>query len=215
MKIAIILPTVAGREAVFDRVLAAYAGTRPAGWEFDITVPEGHATVGDAWNAGTADVEADYVFYAIDDAEPYIGWAQVAVQTADAGYIPAPRLERPDGSLESCGSMGYGQLLGECSDCTPCRNTGLIFVKSEWVGRIGEFLPIHFGADDDYCWRAAVHGHPCVYRSGMVFTHHHVVTGSMRVIGQAQEHHAVALAHAATLTLPGKAAAALRGPVLA
>ncbi len=39
--------------------------------------------------------------------------------------------------------------------------------------------------------------------------------GAMRVIGQAHEHHAIALQHAATLTLPGKAAAALRGPVLA
>ena len=213
VKIGIILPTVAGREQVFDRVLAAYAATRPSGWEFDLIVPEGHATVGDAWNAGAEDVDADYVFYAIDDCEPHDGWAQVAVQTADAGYIPAPRLERPDGSLESCGSMGYGQLLSECADCTPCRNTGVIFVKQDWP--LGRFLAIHFGADDDYCWRAAIHGHACVYRSGMVFTHHHETTGAMRVIGQAHEHHAVALEHAATLTLPGKAAAALRGPVMA
>ena len=108
--------------------------------------------------------------------------------------------------------MGYGRLLGECADCTPCRNTGLVFVKSEWVGRVGEFLPIHFGSDDDYCWRLAIHGHACVYRSGMVFTHHHVTTGAQRVIVQAQEHHALALEQAATYTLPGKAGPRFAGP---
>ena len=58
---------------MFDRVLAAYAETRPTGWEFDITVPEGHSTVGEAWNAGAQDVDADYVFFAIDDCEPHDG----------------------------------------------------------------------------------------------------------------------------------------------
>ena len=108
---------------MFDRVLAAYADTRPAGWEFDITVPEGHATVGEAWNAGALGRRRGLRLLCDRRRRAPHGWAQVAVQTADAGYIPAPRLERPDGSLESCGSMGYGQLLGECADCTPCRNT--------------------------------------------------------------------------------------------
>ena len=90
---------------------------------------------------------------------------------------------------------------------------GLIFTKQDWIDEIGEFLPIHFGVDDDWTWRAAIHGHRCVYRSAMAFTHHHITIGSSGVINAAREHHALALERAATYTLPGSDIAALKGPV--
>lgn len=209
MKIGIVLPTVTGREAIFDRVLCAFEETVPDGWEFDVTVPEGYATVGEAWNAGAGDVDGDYLFFAIDDAEPHPGWAEIGTQTADAGFIPAPRQEFADGTLESCGSMGFGQLLGEAPDCTPCRNAGIIFIRREWWAVIGPFLPIHYGCDDDWNWRAALHGHPLLYRSGMRFTHHHERAATFHVRDAAAEHHEAVLEHARTLKLPGKPAAAL------
>ncbi len=202
MKVAIIIPTVAGREQVFERVLAAYAATRPTGWEFDITVPEDHSTVGEAWNAGATDVDADYVFYAIDDLEPHPGWCQVAALTVDAGYVPAPRQEFADGSLESCGSMGFGILLPECADKTPCRNAGVLFMRPEWYEQTGGFLPIHYSCDDDYTWRLALHGHTMLYRSGMRFTHHHERAATQHVRDAVHEHRRMFMEHAATLTLP-------------
>ena len=51
MKVSIVLPTVDGRGAIFDKVAAAYGDTRPTGWEFDIIVPENYPTVGGAWNS--------------------------------------------------------------------------------------------------------------------------------------------------------------------
>ncbi len=202
MKVAIIIPTVKGREQVFDRVLAAYTTTRPPGWEFDLIIPEGYATVGDAWNAGAEDVDADYAFFAIDDLEPHPGWAQVAALTVDAGYVPAPRQEFSDGTLESCGSLGFGILLPECADKTPCRNAGVLFVRPEWYEQAGEFLPIHYSCDDDYSWRLALAGHTLLYRSGMRFTHHHERAATQHVRDAANEHRRMFMEHAATLRLP-------------
>ncbi len=202
MKVSIVLPTVDGRGAIFDKVTAAYSDTRPSGWEFDIIVPENYSTVGEAWNSATEDaLEADYVFYAIDDLEPHPGWVQVAARTVDAGYVPAPRQEFADGSLESCGSMGFGMLLPECADRTPCRNTGVFFVHPDWVGEIGAFLPIHYAADDDYSWRCALAGHQLLYRAGMRFTHHHERAATQHVRDQAQDHMRMMLDHAATMQL--------------
>lgn len=200
---------------MFDQTAAALEATVPDGWEFQVTVPEDYPTIGDAWNAGVADLDSDYVFLAIDDATPHAGWAEIARQTADAGFIPAPRMLFGDGSLESCGSMGFGQLLGEAPDCTPCRNTGIIFMRREWWDEVGPLLPIHYGVDDDWCWRAACHGHTVLYRSGMVFTHHHDPTATLHVRQAAAEHHQVVLDHATHVELPGSAVAALRGSVCA
>ncbi len=202
MKVAIIIPTVAGREQVFDQVLDAYAETRPTGWEFDLIVPEGHATVGEAWNAGSEDADADYVFYTIDDAEPHPGWAQVATRTVDAGYIPAPRLEHADGTLESCGSMGFGVLLPDCPDRTPCRSCGVFFLKPEWVTEVGAFLPTHYAVDDDYAWRCSLNDIRILYRSDFRFTHYHEQRGTLGTRRDAQLHGQMMVNHAATLTLP-------------
>lgn len=203
MKVSIVLPTVDGRGAIYDKVVAAYGATRPTGWEFTIDTPENYATVGEAWNAAAEDaLDADYVFFAIDDLEPHPGWAQVATRTVDAGYIPAPRQTFADGSLESCGSMGFGMLLPECADRTPCRNAGVFFLRPEWVTEIGAFLPIHYAADDDYSWRAALCGYQLLYREAMWFTHHHERAATQHVRDAAQAHMQAMLQHAAVLTLP-------------
>lgn len=203
MKVGIVLPTVSGRERVFDRVYSAFEATCPDGWEFDITVPEGFKTVGEAWNEGAIDVlDSDYLFFAIDDAEPHPGWAEVAARTVDAGYVPAPRSVFADGTLEGCGSLGFGQHLPECLDKTPCRNSGIIFIKPEWYLEVGPFLPIHYACDDDYNHRLILHGYQLLYRSGMVFTHHHERSATQHVRSAAQSHIDAFIKHAATLQMP-------------
>lgn len=205
MKVGIVLPTVSGRERVFDRVYSAFEATCPDGWEFDVSVPEGYQTVGEAWNAGAPDVEdADYLLLAIDDAEPHPGWVQAAAQTVDAGYIPAPRFEFADGSLECCGSMGFGALLPESPDCTPCRNAPIIFVNPQWWRDLGPLPPWHYSVDDFFCWKAALHGHPLIYRSGMRFTHHHERAATEHVRRLAQTHISACLAEMARIEHPAK-----------
>ena len=175
--IGIVLPTIASRWDQLDRTIGAYEATCPSGCEFDLNIVEGFDTVGKAWRVGVDELlegSCEYLFLAIDDAEPHPGWAEVAVQTADAGYVPAPRMLHADGTLMSCGTMGFGVLLPEAEDCTPCRNTGLIFMRREWWDEVGAIGDQHYAIDDLWCWKAALHGHHVIYRSGMVFTHRHV-----------------------------------------
>lgn len=218
MNIGIVLPTVAGREAVFERVYAAYERTCPDGWVFDIITPMDYDTVGKAWQAGVdelvEDFTGDYLFLASDDAEPHPGWAEVAVKTADAGYVPAPRMLFPDGTLESCGSMGFGVLLGESADCTPCRNTGTIFMRRDWWHEVGPVADGHYAIDDLWCWKAALQGHHVLYRSGMVFTHHHEGASTAHVRELALTHNLAALDEMSRVEHPAKTVRTLRDGVI-
>lgn len=207
--VSVVLPTLPGREQVFHRVWDAYVATCPPGWVFDMIVPEGHDTVGSAWNEGMSKASCEYAFLASDDAEPHAGWAEVAVQTVDAGYVPAPRSLFADGRLESCGSMGFGILLPEAADMTPCRNTGQIFMRREWWDEVGEMPDRHYSCDDLWCWRAALRGYQVVYRSGMVFTHHHEAAATEHVRALAQEHAKDTIRDMARERIPGSRYAAI------
>ena len=172
MKIGIIIPTIQGREEMLDQVLQAYEATCPAGYEFDVTIPEGYPSVGEAWNAGAQDVTGDYLHFGVDDAEPHEGWAESAVELAETGVLPSARLVTPDGHLEGCGSLGRGWHLPECPTGTPCRTTGIPFIPLDAWETIGEFLPIHYAVEDDWYWRATLHGHYIAACRGYSFTHH-------------------------------------------
>jgi len=209
VKVAIVCPTVKGREDVLDATISSFEQTCPSGWTFDLIIPEDYPNVGEAWNAGMADADADYAYLAIDDATAHPGWAEVAAQTVDAGYIPAPKCLFPDGTVESCGSMGWGVLLTDAQDMTPCRNTGSIFMRLEWWEQVGPLAERHYSADDLWCWKAMLQGIYVVHRSGMVFTHHHSTAYTDHVRAQAQEHIRETLADMSRLRLPGSAYAAL------
>lgn len=172
MKIGIVIPTVPGREGLLDRVLAAYAQSCPDYWEFDVTIPEGYPTVGEAWNAGAGDVDGDYLHFGIDDAEPHRGWAEAAVELAEAGMLPAARIVTTGGMLEACGSMGRGWHLPECETGTPCRTTGIPFMSGQAWQEVGEFLPIHYAVEDDWYWRAVLRGMRIATCRGYCFTHY-------------------------------------------
>ena len=205
MKIGLVIPTVPGREESLEQVLTAYEETCDPDVEFDVTIREGYPNCGEAWNDGYADVaDSDYVFFTLDDLEPRPGWEQVAASTTDAGYIPAPRMLNPDGTVQSCGSMGLGAVMPECPDRTPCRNTGVIFCTPSMFEEVGRFLPIHYAVDDDWNWRAALAGYQVLYRSGMTFTHHNVTTNTDHVRLLAQDHIKEFIKHATTIQLREK-----------
>lgn len=201
MKVGIILPTVPGRQH-FDAVLEAYQTTCPENCDFEIEIPPPHDTVGAAWNAGVEALEGaecDYYAFAIDDAEPHPGWAEAAIEAVEAGFLPASRQWFADGTLECTGSMGFGQFLKDAADWTPCRSTGVPFIRAEWWSLIGGFLPIHYHTDDDFCWRACCAGIPTVFRDGYTFTHHHDRAATGHVVAAAVVHRQVFLDHASAM----------------
>ena len=211
--IGIVLPTLPERWEVFDRTYAAFEASCPGGWVFDIVVPDPQPTVGLAWRAGVAelleDFDGDYLLLGSDDATPRPGWAEVMVPTIDAGFVPAPRLERPDGSVEACGSMGFGVLLPEAADCTPVRSTGIIGMARSWWTDVGPVGEGHYAVDDLWCWQAAQKGHSVLYRSGMVFTHYNDTTAARHVREQAQEHNLACIRMMAAMGPQTKAARTL------
>jgi GT2 family glycosyltransferase len=186
--VGVVVPTVAGREQSVERALDALSGTLPEGSELNVTVPFGYATCGEAWNDGRNDVNGDYLYFMADDIVLHPGWLEACVETADAGYIPAARQLHSNGTLEGCGSMGFGRFLPEAPDWTPVRQTGLIFMRTEWWGVVGPFLPIHYAVDDDWTWRALLRGIPCAFREGYTFTHYADTVGTQGVRDKAGEH---------------------------
>jgi len=181
VRASIIVPTIRGREDAHSVVVNAWNDqTTP---DDEIVVPRDYPTVGEAWNAGAAASRGDVLVFAIDDAIPHPGALDAALGAANRGVIPSPRLLFADGTLEACGTMGMGALMGECPDGTPCRAAGLLAVRRDvWVA-VGEFLPIHYYSDDEWCWRALVReGVVCEVVRGFAFTHghHRVARASMQ-----------------------------------
>ena len=174
-RVFVILPTVRGREQVFDATYNAFA--EQLGIDDEIIVVRDAPTVGEAWNAGVADIDdlvgADILVFATDDATPMPGAVHAAVDSAQRGMVPSPRLVAPDGTLEGCGSMGLGGFLPACPDKTPCRSSGVPACTADLWWRVGEFLPIHYYVDDEWCWRAMGELAECEARTAYAFTHHH------------------------------------------
>ena len=161
MKIGVCLPTLSDREAAFRQTLAAYEATESE-HSIDMAIVTDVRPLGDAWNQAAEDLDADcdYIHFAIDDALPTPGWIEGALEVAlDRYTIACPRLVFPDGKLEYCGSMGFGQILGECPTGTPCRSSPLPFVSAAAWEEIGPFMPANYYVDDDWCWRAACRGY--------------------------------------------------------
>ena len=199
MTTRVIVPTVRGREQVFDRVVAAWKAQSD---DVQVVVVRNAPTVGDAWNAAyeaqaAAFASSDVVVFAIDDAIPQPGALDAARRWAESGAIPSPRLTLPDGTVEACGSMGGGMFLPDCADGTPCRSAGIIAATVDTVTRVGRFLPIHYYVDDDWCWRAHLIGVPTVAAPGFHFEHVHATAERARMQGLAHDHKRVFLASAA------------------
>lgn len=172
MKIGVILPTISKRSAVYRQTFDAYA-RGGEGVDLEINTITDVSPLGDAWNLGASELEdCDYLHFAVDDALPELGWVEGALAVASDRYtIASPRLTYPNGQLEYCGSMGFGQVLGDCPTGTPCRVSSLPFVSQEGWQDVGPFMSAHYYVDDDWCWRAAVKGYKIRVARGYHLVH--------------------------------------------
>lgn len=171
MNLSIICPTILGRETMLAATLNAYRDTLD--FDAQVIVPQGHATVGDAWNEGARHADGDLLLFAIDDAVPHIDWYEAGLAVVEADAIPSPTLYLPDGSLEGAGSMGGGAFLPLGRDGVPCRSAGIILVTKDTWWAVGEFAPIHYYCDDDWCWRAHSYDIGVRVSHGFAFDHQH------------------------------------------
>lgn len=171
--IAVVLPTIAGREALLERTIRAYR--QHTDDEVAVIVIRDRPTIGAAWNDGAQaavyQTDAYYLHLSADDVEPHPGWDTAAIGAVDRGVYPSPRILNADGSLHSCGTMGGGMLLPECGDGTPCASSPFPFMRTDDWPHVGPSIDAHYYADDYLGWAARRAGMDVEVVRGFALTH--------------------------------------------
>lgn len=172
--IAVVIPTVKGREDHLDRCIRAY---REHTDDLRIYIEYDHPSCGSAWQAGAKRAAGhDYLHLTADDLEPHEGWASPAIEAVDAGFIPAPLVFEPDGSLQSAGINGWDVHLGPYDDWMTVESTTVPFMSAEQWERIG-MIDLHYATDLWISWKGRREGWDTVIRTGMAFTHYNAMEG--------------------------------------
>ena len=165
--VSIVVPTVSGRERHLEACLSAYDRYTT---DFEVHVIMGRPTCGEAWLAGADQAAGDYLHFSADDLEPLAGWWQAAVWTADNGHLPAPRILKADGTLETCGGTdGFQELPnGHLTDFPRIP----FMTRLQWElirPRVEGFLAgAHYFTDNAVGWA----GPRTVVTRGYSFVHH-------------------------------------------
>lgn len=190
--VAVIIPTVEGREAELARTTRAYEA-EPHVYVF----PQyGHKAVGAGWKAGVADLMhrepvPEFVMLGNDDMPPLPGWLMPAIATIDAGFSPCPVIwSERDGrlALESAGQWGVYTAEGAVVGWAPMT----MFRLDEW-DRLGDMPEIHYWSDNWFseasAWRI---GRPMRVTRGFQFTHTWAEPGRRSMDGpEGKEHNRI------------------------
>jgi hypothetical protein len=154
MRLAIIIPTIEGREESLERCIASYE-RHTDGIEFGFRVYRNSPSSGEGWLSGLAEFvsvhgQPDYVHLTNDDIEcANSEWWVSAVEVTQTNRIPAPVVYNSDGSLQSAGGQlgANGDLITELrEDGAPVGFTTVPFMSWEQWEQIG-MLPIHYSSD--------------------------------------------------------------------
>lgn len=185
--IAVIIPTIAGREALLERTVDAYREHSTEA--VALLIVRDRPTIGQAWADGVASLPAgaDHVHLSADDVAPHPGWDAAAIAAVERGHYPSPRILNADGSLHSCGTMGGGMLLPECADGTPCAASPFPFVRRSDLEHLGPILAAHYYCDDHLGWRARMIGLEPVVCRGYLLTHLEGTAGRPAMVARAAD----------------------------
>lgn len=174
--ISVIVPTVTGREQWLENCLHAYDITTLG---FEVIIEKDHPTCGKAWNAGIARARGDYIHLTADDLQPWPGWWQAAKQVADQGFLPAPRIVKPDGRLESCGHLDRERPDGESTGFTR-----IPFMTRAQLDRIGPMIELHYFTDIYVSERGRDLGIDTRVCRNYLFTHHWAMEGRLDTLAE-------------------------------
>jgi len=173
--ISVVIPTITGRENSLARTIAAYNFTTNAKIEW--LIYKDRPTCGIAWNEGIAEATGDYIHLSADDLEPQPGWYEAAWSKINHGFLPAPRILKPDGTLESCGWDDQ-----ERPDGTPEEFSRIPFAPKEWFWEMGPMLETHYMGDYYFGALGRRIGILTVIARDYLFIHHHEMTGRLNTL---------------------------------
>lgn len=198
--LAVVIPTVDGREAHLERCVNAYtetlAGVDHCTIVINARIDDGVLsrlrTCGEVWNVGVAQAKAggwadrlEYVHLSADDLEPFHGWYDAAVARVAKNQCPVPHVwTAATGRPESGGA--WQQHLPED---TPVAMSVIPFLRIEWWEDIA---PIHYYSDNYVSSVQLAAGRQQVVTPGYAFRHHWADTGRRDLyVGQGLEEQAI------------------------
>jgi hypothetical protein len=187
LSISVVIPTIEGREDLLARTREAYQEATSSAVTLELLVVRGRPTCGEAWTEGAAAATRRFLHLAADDLEPEPGWDLAGIESAQAGIYPSPRILRPDGSVEACGTLGAGMLLPDTRDLAPASSAPFPFLRRELWAKVGPCPAIHYYADDLLAYRARLAELRVQVRRGYAFTHLEGIAGRDRVVARAME----------------------------
>jgi hypothetical protein len=165
--ISVIIPTVPGREKLFEVVRGAYLLYGAGDQALEVIVEYDHPTVGCAWQAGAEKAQGDYIHMGNDDCQPQPGWFEHAVEAVNRGFLPSPTVRSQDGVWQSLPKWGH-----ETPDWTPVECATIPFLGRRQWEAVQPLLTSHYYSDNFITYRAVAAGWPCVLRKGYAFIHH-------------------------------------------
>lgn len=137
-RVAVILPTIAGREDFLADAVDAYRQTLP---EAVVYVEHDHPSCGEGWNAGAARALADgcdVLHFTADDLIPQAGWfGRLTQGYVDAGVFPGAVLLNPNYTVWNTHERP-GDLI---------KFPRVPTMSAETWGRLGPVPPIHYYSD--------------------------------------------------------------------
>lgn len=169
--LSIVIPTISGREHHLERCLDAYSTTT---LDYETIIIRDRPTCGVAWNEGIAKAKGEFIHLSADDLEPHPGWIQAALAKTELGFVPAPRILKPTGELESCGWDDQERPDGSL---TPYSR--IPFAPKKWFDMIGPMLETHYMNDNYFSDRASFCGWQSVIARAYLFTHHWASEGRL------------------------------------
>lgn len=173
-EIDLIVPTIPGREESLERCLESF------GDRVNPIVVRGASSCGEGWIEGLRRSGGDYVLLCADDIEAHPDLCLVECKiTADEGYLPAPIVYRPNGSIESAGGdmSAPACLLSRVeADWTPVDFTPMPFLSREQIRKI-RMIPAHYMTDVYASYRGRDLGYETVLRTPYRLIHHHLAVG--------------------------------------
>lgn len=177
MSVAVVIPTIPGREEAYERSVAGYSRDP----RVMIVTVRGADCAGVGWQRGADEAAARgarYLHLSSDDIGPLDeGWLDTALETIEAGKLPADKLTRPDGD-----SAFWGLGTGDIPDWTPATSAdnehpACPFCTMEQWAEIGPMIPQQYGIDIWFGWRAKRLGLSIVARQGYSLYHEEESSG--------------------------------------
>jgi hypothetical protein len=176
VKVLVCIPTITGREETLARCMDSYENTVHGKYELEYSVVVDEPTWGHGVNASVNSalemcVEPDIIHLTADDLEAHDGWVDIAVETLEKGFYPAPMLLNPDGSVAGFGH-GDAQMFDVSRDWKRTDTSVIPTLTVDMWHRMKPMINTHFFSDNYFSHRARLIGYDSVARFGYTFTHH-------------------------------------------